>query len=92
MDAFDANENRSQNIEDTLCKAFAGDKLRPFQLKHAIDLVEGRDVFLAVATGQGKTVVLLAPMVVAMSHEEQGIGILIVPTKALAEEPVSHDR
>ncbi|KAH6913288.1 P-loop containing nucleoside triphosphate hydrolase protein [Coprinopsis sp. MPI-PUGE-AT-0042] len=86
MSLSEIYEVSSQNVEEALCKAFKVDKLRPFQLKHALDLVEGRDVFLAVATGQGKTVVLLAPLVVAMKREEDGIGILIVPTKALAEQ------
>ncbi|KAF6758428.1 P-loop containing nucleoside triphosphate hydrolase protein [Ephemerocybe angulata] len=73
-------------LEETLCKAFKVQKLRLFQLQHALDLRNGRDVFLTIATGQGKTTVLLSPLVAAMGRSEKGIGIGIVPTKALAQQ------
>ncbi|KAF6742325.1 P-loop containing nucleoside triphosphate hydrolase protein [Ephemerocybe angulata] len=73
-------------MQRTLCEAFGVSELQPFQLAHALDLSEGRDVFLAVGTGQGKTVVLLSPLVAASKRGESGIGILIVPTKALAQQ------
>ncbi|TFK33985.1 hypothetical protein BDQ12DRAFT_690397 [Crucibulum laeve] len=40
------------------------------QLDHRMNLVQGRDVFLAIATGEGKTTVLHAPLQAGQAHEE----------------------
>ncbi|KAF5319778.1 hypothetical protein D9611_012842 [Ephemerocybe angulata] len=79
-------EESGRWLNESLCKAFKLSELRPFQLQHALDLRNGRDVFLTIATGQGKTVVLLSPLVAAKEKSEKGIGIAIVPTKALAQQ------
>jgi replicative superfamily II helicase len=91
MENTNNNDPAAPLVEEVICKAFGISSLRPFQLKHAIDLVNGKDVFLAVATGQGKTTVLLAPLIVAQHRGERGIGLMIVPTKALAEQQVSRE-
>ena len=77
-----------ESVRETLCNAFKISELRPFQLEHAMNLVRGKDVFLAVGTGQGKTIVLLSPLIIASHRKERGIGILVVPTKALAQQQV----
>ncbi|KAK0482510.1 hypothetical protein IW261DRAFT_1035289 [Armillaria novae-zelandiae] len=41
--------------------------LREFQLKHAIKLNDGMDLFLVVATGQGKTLVMYSPVVTSQA-------------------------
>ncbi len=63
--------------------------VRPFQLDHALDLINGRDVFLVIAPGMGKTTVLLAPLLAAQARKESGIAIIVVPTKLLGEQTVS---
>ena len=63
--------------------------VRDFQLKHATDLVEGKDLFLVISPGMGKTLVIHAPLLVAHHRGETGIALIIVPTKLLAEQQVS---
>ncbi|KAJ8095460.1 hypothetical protein PM082_023230 [Marasmius tenuissimus] len=60
--------------------------LRPFQSELGLHLINGKDVFLAIATGQGKTIVFMAPLIVAQAQKEHGIAFMIVPTKSLAEQ------
>ncbi|KAH9945567.1 P-loop containing nucleoside triphosphate hydrolase protein [Amylocystis lapponica] len=55
----------------------------PFQLDHGMDLIAGKDVFLVIAPGMGKTTVLHAPLLAAQARGERGIAIIIVPTKLL---------
>lgn len=62
--------------------------VRDFQLTHGLDLVNGKDLFLVVGPGHGKTVVLLAPMLAAQARGRAGIWLMIVPTKVLAEQHV----
>ncbi|KAJ7215743.1 P-loop containing nucleoside triphosphate hydrolase protein, partial [Mycena rebaudengoi] len=56
------------------------------QLVHGKDLVDGHDLFLVIATGKGKTIILHAPLIAAQARKERGIAFLIVPTKVLAEQ------
>ncbi|KAJ7104733.1 P-loop containing nucleoside triphosphate hydrolase protein [Mycena epipterygia] len=51
-----------------------------------MDLNEGRDLFLVIATGLGKSIVLFAPLIAAQARRERGIAFMIVPTKVLAEQ------
>ncbi|KAF5320284.1 hypothetical protein D9611_011330 [Ephemerocybe angulata] len=81
-----SGEESEQWLSRTLCEAFKIERLRPFQLQHALDLYRGQDVFLTIATGEGKTTVLLSPLLAAKAKGEDGIGIAVVPTKALAEQ------
>ncbi|KAF8868796.1 P-loop containing nucleoside triphosphate hydrolase protein, partial [Mucidula mucida] len=60
--------------------------LHPHQSLHSYDLVRGRDVFLVIATGSGKTLIILAPLIAAQACRKSGIALLLVPTKALGEE------
>ena len=63
-------------------------QLRDYQLKHSMDLVNGRDLLLVVRPGGGKTTIMLAPLLVAQARRESGIALVIVPTKLLAEQLV----
>ncbi|CAK5272578.1 unnamed protein product [Mycena citricolor] len=56
------------------------------QLKHGLDLSLGKDVFLVIATGRGKSIVLFAPLIAAKARGERGMAFIIVPTKVLAEQ------
>ncbi|KZT04898.1 uncharacterized protein LAESUDRAFT_760650 [Laetiporus sulphureus 93-53] len=57
---------------------------REFQIKHGLDIIEGRDVFLVIAPGQGKTTVFWASLLAAQALGKQGIALCIVPTKLLS--------
>jgi hypothetical protein len=59
-------------IEEVVCNAFRIPTLRPSQLKYAVDIVNGKDVFLAVVTGQGRTTVVLEGLIVAQHRREKG--------------------
>ncbi|KZT06052.1 uncharacterized protein LAESUDRAFT_632291, partial [Laetiporus sulphureus 93-53] len=57
---------------------------REFQIKHGLDIIEGREVFLVIAPGQGKTTVFWAPLLAAQAFGERGVALYIVPTKLLS--------
>ncbi|KAK0471236.1 P-loop containing nucleoside triphosphate hydrolase protein [Armillaria novae-zelandiae] len=78
--------NSPEWLEQILKEKCHVPSLREFQLKHAIQLNDGRDLFLVVATGQGKTLVMYSPVIASQAQAETGIAISIVPTKALAEQ------
>ncbi|KAH9931769.1 P-loop containing nucleoside triphosphate hydrolase protein [Amylocystis lapponica] len=59
---------------------------REYQLTHGLDLIAGKDLFLVIAPGMGKTTVFHAPLLAAQARGEQGICIIIVPTKLLGEQ------
>ena len=61
---------------------------RDFQIKHGLDLINGKDLFLVVAPGMGKTTVMMAPLLAAAERKESGIAIIVVPTKLLGEQTV----
>ena len=79
----------SSDIESILLRTCHVPSVRDFQLKHATDLVEGKDLFLVISPGMGKTLVIHAPLLVAHHRGETGIALIIVPTKLLAEQQVS---
>ncbi|KAJ7849455.1 hypothetical protein B0H13DRAFT_1906137 [Mycena leptocephala] len=62
--------------------------LYPHQIDHGKDLNEGRDVFLVIAPGLEKSIVLFAPLTAAQARGERGIAFMIVPTKVLAEQQI----
>ena len=64
--------------------------LREHQLIHGMDLNNGKDLFLVIATSQGKTIVLHAPLIAAQARKEDGIALLIAPTKVLVEQQVGY--
>ena len=59
-----------------------------FQLDHGLDLIHGKDVFLVIAPGQGKTTVIHAALLAAQAKAEAGIALYIVPTKVLGAQQV----
>jgi superfamily II DNA helicase RecQ len=48
-------------------------ELYPHQLDHGKDLNDGHDLFLVIATGLGKSIVLFAPLIAAQARQERGI-------------------
>ncbi|KAK7025402.1 hypothetical protein VNI00_016039 [Paramarasmius palmivorus] len=79
-------------LQELLCKEAGISSLRPFQLKHAKDLIDGRDLLLVIATGQGKTLVLMSPLIAAKARKEKAVGILVVPTKQLVKQQTASAR
>ncbi len=77
-----------QNLETLLKMKCGFSNIKPFQLDHGFDLVCGKDVFLVIAPGAGKSTVICAPLLVAQDLGETGIAIAIVPTKILSEQLV----
>lgn len=80
--------NSAEWLEAALTKHFKIPSLRDFQLHHSLQIINGSDLMLMIATGQGKTVVLLAGLVAAHERGENAICIYVAPTKALVEQQV----
>jgi ATP-dependent helicase YprA (DUF1998 family) len=60
-----------------------------WQVKLSMAKYEGKEVFVVVPTGSGKTTITIAPLIAAKEKKERKVGMVIVPTKALAENHVS---
>ncbi|KAF5374008.1 hypothetical protein D9615_009902 [Tricholomella constricta] len=78
--------NTPEWLDQILRKQCRVPSLRPHQLRHGMDLVNGKDLFLVIATSQGKTLVLHAPLIAAQARGDDGIGLLIAPTKVLVDQ------
>ncbi|KAI0687974.1 P-loop containing nucleoside triphosphate hydrolase protein [Cytidiella melzeri] len=61
-------------------------ELHDYQLQHGLDLINGRDLVLVVRPGGGKTTIMLAPLLAAQARGEDGIALIVVPTKLLSEQ------
>ncbi|KIY46990.1 P-loop containing nucleoside triphosphate hydrolase protein [Fistulina hepatica ATCC 64428] len=72
-----------ESVLTTRCKI---SRLRPHQLQHARDLDAGHNLLLTIGTGQGKTVVLFSPMILADIRGEMGYGLVVAPTKNLVDQ------
>ncbi|KAK7063962.1 P-loop containing nucleoside triphosphate hydrolase protein [Favolaschia claudopus] len=79
-------ETSAQWMERILSATCKLTRLRPFQLELALEIDKKNHVFCVVATGMGKTVVLMAGAMAASARSEKGIALLIVPTKVLVEQ------
>ncbi|KAI0692913.1 hypothetical protein BC835DRAFT_1306977 [Cytidiella melzeri] len=60
-------------------------ELHDFQLQHSLDLINGRDLMLVVRPGGGKATIMLAPLLAAQAMGEDGIALIVVPTKLLSK-------
>ncbi len=79
-------------LEELLREKCSFASVHDFQLDCGLNLVEGRDLFLAVAPGMGKTAVMAAPLLMAQHRKEKGIALVIEPTKILTEQQVFRTR
>ncbi|KAJ7195397.1 P-loop containing nucleoside triphosphate hydrolase protein [Mycena rebaudengoi] len=73
-------------VDDILSLRCQVAKLWPYQLELSKAIDGGSDVFVVIATGMGKTVVLQAGAILADARGEKGVAFLIVPTKVLVEQ------
>ncbi|KAI0667408.1 hypothetical protein C8Q78DRAFT_952629, partial [Trametes maxima] len=80
------------HIEAILCQKCNIPTLRSFQITHALDLVNGKDLFLVIVPGMGKTLIMAAPLLVSQFNGERGIALVIVPLKILTEQQVKELR
>ncbi|KAG9120128.1 hypothetical protein FRC07_004510, partial [Ceratobasidium sp. 392] len=51
-----------------------------------MDLCNGKDVFLVVGTGEGKSCLTQAPIIADREAGRHSVGLALVPTKALADD------
>ena len=76
-----------RSLEAALLKYFKYTSFRPGQLNALLPLVHGRDVFVRMATGAGKSLCMfLAPLAIG----ESAIGVIISPLNALMDQQVLH--
>ncbi|KAG8756127.1 hypothetical protein FRC12_010677 [Ceratobasidium sp. 428] len=75
--------------EHGLCKALGYKELKRWQRSLTMDLCDGKDVFLVVGTGEGKSCLIQAPVLADAAAGRKSIGVVLVPTKALADDQVS---
>jgi hypothetical protein len=89
--ASTANENDIDSpdwFRSVIQSAVRLPELREFQVKNGLQVNKGIDVFLASRTGSGKSVFMFSGLIAAQARSESGIGLYIVPTKALAIQQV----
>ena len=72
-------------IATTLHTVFGYTEFRPGQEEALLAVLHGRDVFVRMATGAGKSLTMfLAPL----SHSEKAVGVIISPLISLMDEQV----
>jgi superfamily II DNA helicase RecQ len=72
-----------------LRQALGYKSLKNWQLSRTMDLCSGKDVFLVVGTGEGKSFLIQAPVIADHAAGRHSMGLVLVPTKALADDQVS---
>ena len=73
-------------LESSLHKYFGFSTFRPGQLDALLPVLHGRDVFVRMATGAGKSLcIFLAPLALS----DSAVGIVISPLNGLMDQQVS---
>ena len=75
-----------QKAYATLQHVFGFDDFRPGQLEAILPALHGRDVFVRMATGAGKS---LCMFTVPLAYSNDAVGVIISPLNALMDEQVS---
>ncbi|KDN44991.1 hypothetical protein RSAG8_05164, partial [Rhizoctonia solani AG-8 WAC10335] len=70
----------------TLLKGLGYTQLHNWQLSLNMALCEGRDIVCIVATGAGKSALIQGPAIIYKAAGKKKCGIVIVPTKGLADD------
>lgn len=60
-----------------------------WQPKYTLNFYEGKDIFLTLRTGGGKSALLHAPILARMVMMQPHIGITVVPMRSLMDDQVS---
>ncbi|KAG9076717.1 hypothetical protein FRC06_009351 [Ceratobasidium sp. 370] len=69
-----------------VCEVLGYKELKPWQLENIMQLCDGKDVFLTVATGEGKSTLVHGPIIADLAAGIHSIGVALVPTKCLADD------
>ena len=69
----------------TLQSVFQHSTFRPGQLESVLPALHGRDVFVCMATGAGKS---LAMFLVPLAYSNMAVGVIISPLISLMDEQV----
>ena len=73
-------------LQLTLQCQFKHDRFRTGQLEAVIPAVHGKDVFVRMATGSGKTLCMLLP---PLAKSTSAMGVIISPLNGLMDEQVN---
>ena len=65
-----------RRVSETLMKYFKHSSFRPGQLESIVPVLKGKDVFVRMATGSGKSLCMFLP---ALSSSEQAATVVISP-------------
>lgn len=72
-----------------LCVGLGYDSLRDWQLDRKIIIIcNGGDVICIIATGAGKSALIQGPVLALKAMGKVAVGIVIIPTKGLADDQV----
>lgn len=72
-------------MSGVLEKHFGYDSFRPGQLEASVAAIHGKDVFVRMATGSGKSLCMfLGPL----ARSEKAVGVVISPLNGLMEQQV----
>lgn len=74
-----------ERLQEALVLYFQHVEFRPGQLESTLPALHGKDVFVRMATGSGKS---LCMFLVPLSHSSTAMGVIISPLKALMEQQV----
>ena len=78
----------SSRLHEVLEKHIGYDSFLPGQLEAAVAVLHGRDVFVRMATGSGKSLCMfLAPL----AKGDKAVGVIISPLNGLMEEQVKYN-
>lgn len=74
-------------LQEVLRKYFSFSSFRPGQMESSLSVLHGKDVFVRMATGSGKTLCMyLGPL----AKSDKAIGIIISPLNGLMEQQVCY--
>jgi ATP-dependent helicase YprA (DUF1998 family) len=76
------------DIIPTLAQKLGYQHLQDWQADLTRKVLDGNDVVLTAGTGQGKSTILLAPLLAKWEVDGKAIGLSVAPTKALGEDQV----
>ena len=75
-----------RNLRPTLSTVFGFQSFLPGQLEAVLPALHGKDVFVRMATGAGKS---LAMFLVPLAYSNVAVGVIISPLNSLMDEQVS---
>ena len=82
-----SNSTTTTSVLEALEKYFHYSSLRPGQLEAVQPILNGKDVFIRMATGSGKSLCMFAPSL--SSSDNSAAAVVISPLNGLMEQQVS---